>query len=220
MFKGHSGLLDSFLSETAILELIKECSLAGCSIVFQTSVPRSAVNSCTNGVPELPASGAHNPALMQTSERARGTHGQEAKITAAFVGSRLTARSPRVPRTPGRDGCGPVEATPETEEGVRDSITKPGPSRLLAGGLRLHSAPRRPPAPLTDSIAIARQFLSLESSLSADPAPLPVSASLPPTSDHLSPRAEGGEPTLPAVAEPGVENLPPSPRSSRTLRSG
>lgn len=133
MFKGHSGLLDSFLSETAILELIKECSLAGCSIVFQTSVPRSAVNSCTNGVPELPASGAHNPALMQTSERARGTHGQEAKITAAFVGSRLTARSPRVPRTPGRDGCGPVEAPTETEEGVWDSITKPGPPRLLAG---------------------------------------------------------------------------------------
>lgn len=84
----------------------------------------------------------------------------------------------RVPETPGGYGCGPGlrEGPTEAEEGSRGLQRQPwpGPSWLLDGGLWLHSAPRRPPAPLTDSIASPSQFLDLESSLAADPAPHPV----------------------------------------------
>lgn len=131
---------------------------------------------------------------MQTSQRTGDTHKQGGMIILVFVGSKLTARSvsqgtadPRWTRVWPR----PRRCTHRSRGGESrlPQQAGPGPPRLLAGGLRLHSAPRRPPAPLTDSIASTRQFLSLESSLAVGPAPHPVPRA---TSANVTPQAQGG----------------------------
>lgn len=124
---------------------MKECSFGtGCSVVFQTSA-KNCSKSCTDGVLKLPASGAHNPAPMQTSERARGSLRQAGGQEERGVRT-LQAGSPRVPRTPGRHGGGPVGAPAEAEEGGSGTAA-PSPTRSSPAPSGGSPAPQRPRPP-------------------------------------------------------------------------